>query len=63
MPIYEYRCLACEQRFEVLTVASRVHPSKVSCPRCEGKGVERVWSRVAVGTGRKGYHPAEPLDV
>jgi putative FmdB family regulatory protein len=34
MPIYEYRCDACERRFEVLTsFAERERPH--TCPSCE----------------------------
>lgn len=51
MPIYEYRCEACERRFEVLTSFAereRVKP----CPTCESlKTHVLVSSFAAVGGG------------
>ncbi len=56
MPIYEYRCEACERRFEVLTSFSdrdRAH----ACPSCES-----VRTRVLVSSfaaiGGEGEFPS-----
>lgn len=46
MPIFEYRCASCGERFESLR--SRADKADPSCPRC-GKGkVERLLSAFAV---------------
>ena len=43
MPIYEYVCSRCEQKFELLKPMSQAGEA-VSCPRCGGKA-GRVLSR------------------
>ena len=64
MPIYEYHCADCRKTFELIRPVSK--PSRkhgVECPECHGNDTERCWSRVAVDTPNKAYHPAKPLDV
>jgi len=44
MPIYEYRCLKCDQRFEeYLSTSDKPAPP---CPKCKGKKIERLWSTI-----------------
>ena len=46
MPIFEYQCTSCDNRFESLQArASDAHPP---CPRCGSQGVERLLSAFAV---------------
>lgn len=40
MPIYEYRCQACENEFELLVRKDTV----VACPACEGADLEKLLS-------------------
>lgn len=40
MPIYEYRCLACDLEFELLVRGSKAP----SCPECESGELERQLS-------------------
>lgn len=47
MPIYEYRCDACDCDFEVLMM--RTDDEKVSCPRCGISDVERQLSVSCIG--------------
>lgn len=47
MPIYEYRCSACSERYEILV--SSAGRSKPPCPRCGAASVERLLSTFAVG--------------
>ncbi len=43
MPIYEYRCTACDHEFEQL-----VRPGDTpACPTCKGETLERLLSQVA----------------
>jgi len=42
MPIYEYRCRVCDNRFELLRSFSDTSP--VTCPKCGGE-VKRLISR------------------
>ena len=47
MPLYDYRCTACESEFEESKrIAEREEP--VDCPEC-GKRAERMLSAFAVG--------------
>jgi putative FmdB family regulatory protein len=47
MPIYEYRCLDCEKKFEVLHLrAEEVYPPE--CTYCQGRNVQKLISRVRV---------------
>jgi len=46
MPLYEYDCLKCRQRFEVLVRG----PQTIACPSCGHEGVERVISAFAVSS-------------
>lgn len=44
MPIYEYRCLNCHNRFEVLILRSK--KEEIVCPNCNKMEYERILSRV-----------------
>jgi len=46
MPIYEYRCLACQQRSTIL-ILSLANQSVVMCKHCGSSKVERLMSRFA----------------
>jgi putative FmdB family regulatory protein len=50
MPIYEYRCEACAERFEELV---RGPGASVACPGCGGTQVERLISTFAGVGGRQ----------
>jgi putative FmdB family regulatory protein len=43
MPLYDYRCPACEQTFELLVRSSTVP----TCPHCGATQLERLLSRPA----------------
>jgi putative FmdB family regulatory protein len=55
MPIYEYRCATCDERFEEL---ARNPDVAVPCPACGGERVERLLS-VFAGVGGSSA-PAAP---
>ena len=46
MPIYEYQCINCGENFEILRRLSD-KDSEVKCPKCNKKGVKRVFSTFA----------------
>ncbi|HWT23035.1 MAG TPA: zinc ribbon domain-containing protein [Solirubrobacteraceae bacterium] len=50
MPIYEYRCESCAERFEELV---RRPDDPVACPECGGTRAERLISAFA-GVGTSG---------
>jgi putative FmdB family regulatory protein len=43
MPIYDYRCSACDAEFEQLVRSD----TRVSCPKCGGRKLERQMSLTA----------------
>jgi putative FmdB family regulatory protein len=43
MPIFEYRCAACEHEFELIVLGSKSE-SEIACPRCERSQVEKLFS-------------------
>jgi putative FmdB family regulatory protein len=46
MPLYEYVCRGCDEKFEKYV---RAWGEAVSCPRCRGEDVEKQLSRFAFG--------------
>jgi putative FmdB family regulatory protein len=53
MPVYEYICSKCDQRFEHL-VRSMNGEERVTCPECGGARVKR---RLSVFAARHGSSP------
>lgn len=53
MPLYEYRCEGCGERFEVLQRMGE-GPDGLSCPRCGDASPRRQLSTFAAGTGGGG---------
>ena len=52
MPIYEFRCLKCNECFEIL-VLSKEEEVETRCPKCNSENFERVLSKTcyAMGSG------------
>ena len=48
MPIYEYRCAECGEKFELL-VRSMAQQSAPTCPRCGSQKVRKAISLFGVG--------------
>jgi len=53
MPIYEYECMGCGERFEKL-IRNIEQPPEITCPSCESLDVQRLISRVAIHGGESG---------
>ncbi len=41
MPIYEYRCMECEEEFETLVLGSA---EDIKCPKCSSPNLKRLMS-------------------
>jgi putative FmdB family regulatory protein len=54
MPIYEFRCLQCGKVFELLKMKKEDESLKMKCPKCSSPEVERVLSKINVGTSVRG---------
>lgn len=46
MPVYEYRCVACNRKFSAL-IGMTAQADDESCPHCGAKGAQRLVSRFA----------------
>lgn len=51
MPIYEYKCKACEQESEILLKS--FNEDNVSCPQCGSGELEKKWSVPGLLTSSK----------
>lgn len=56
MPIFEYVCQQCEDRFELLVNSS----TKIACPRCDSAQVTKQFSVFAVGKAGGAPAPRAP---
>lgn len=49
MPIYEYGCYDCRKKVSIFfRTISAAQSGQVVCPRCQGKNIKRLMSKVAV---------------
>jgi putative FmdB family regulatory protein len=46
MPLFEYRCDACGKKFSLL-VGMTAEKAKLECPKCGGRKVTKLISRIA----------------
>ena len=56
MPIYEFRCLKCDEIFELLFRSSD-DPQEMKCPHCGNEDIERVLSRTNFSLGPSSSKP------
>jgi putative FmdB family regulatory protein len=59
MPIYEYECLKCGQRFELLRHITD-SDSNIRCPKCGAENPQRVISAFMTGHSTGGCAPSSP---
>jgi putative FmdB family regulatory protein len=53
MPLYEYRCTACEAEFSRTETMAQHASSRPVCPECKSRAVEPVFSDFFAKTVRK----------
>lgn len=53
MPIFEFKCLKCNEVFELL-VLSKQEDVELKCPRCDSPDFERVMSTTNYAMGNPG---------
>jgi len=59
MPIFEYRCVECENEFELFV---RKDATDAACPSCGGQQLQKLFSTSMVstiGTKLRSYHQNE----
>jgi len=59
MPVYEYQCLECGEKFEKL-VRSMNSPQEIECPKCGGRKVEKLLSAFGLRTSGSASEPICP---
>ena len=59
MPIYEYECEACGERFDKLVRSIHQEPPQVACPACQCTEVRRLISAPIVHSSGGGGNAAE----
>ncbi|MDD5093805.1 MAG: zinc ribbon domain-containing protein [Dehalococcoidia bacterium] len=53
MPIYEYRCSACGEKFDLLRSMSKVH-EPADCPKCKNEARRKISTFAARSRGPEG---------
>lgn len=55
MPIYEFKCLNCNEYIEILVMNRDDKHVEMKCTKCGGEALERILSSmsVAMGNGQK----------
>jgi len=59
MPIYEFRCLKCDECFEFL-VMNKADRVELQCPHCKSEDFERVLSASCFRSGNSGSENQGP---
>lgn len=54
MPIYEYECITCGERFDKLIRSLSRMPAEIACPACRSIETRRLISAPAIRTGDGG---------
>jgi putative FmdB family regulatory protein len=54
MPLYDFVCLDCKQRFEVFMTYAEYGTRPVACPHCKSQNVRRRVPRVRVAKSEEG---------
>jgi putative FmdB family regulatory protein len=44
MPIYEFKCLKCQEYIEILVMGTDDDPVQLTCTKCGSDGLERILS-------------------
>jgi len=52
MPNYDFECQDCHESFEVRTTIKEMEESKISCVKCKGKNIKRIFNGFGFCTGK-----------
>ena len=53
MPIYQYQCKKCGEKFEEFENLKEHDTSRPACPKCGGKKVDRILGTFTAITSKK----------
>ncbi len=54
MPIYDYQCESCGERFDRLFLSISQVPAEITCPSCQSTNVRRLTTAPAIQTAGEG---------
>ena len=61
MPIYEYECIKCGEKFEQLRhIDDSDSDSEIKCPKCTAEHPRRIFSAFAMGSSSQSCAPSSP---
>lgn len=60
MPLYEYHCSDCENKFETLVLSSA---DEIACPKCNSSRLEKLFSTFGVKSESSFSEPSVPADA
>ena len=63
MPIYEYECTVCGERFDKLIRSMSQTPPEIVCPACQSTEVERLISAPAIHAGGESSGGTDTVDT
>lgn len=58
MPVYEYKCSECNNKFEVLHKSS-TQANEVTCPSCNSGQIKKLFSSFSSNVSSNPHSPAE----
>ncbi len=54
MPVYEYICVECKNRFTLqMTISEYEKKKTISCPKCKSEDLKRIYSAFTAVTSKK----------
>ena len=53
MPVYDFVCRECDDKFQITCHVDEYEPKKFKCPKCGSRKLDRIWSSVHVETSKK----------
>lgn len=59
MPIYEFKCLKCQEYIEILVMGSNDKDVEMKCTRCGSEELERILSSTNFNTAPAGGSKAQ----
>jgi putative FmdB family regulatory protein len=58
MPIFNFECKECKEKFEKLTLYSKI--SEVVCPKCGSANIEKKWpERIGLAFNGPGFYKTD----
>jgi len=52
MPNYDFECQDCHKTFEIRVTIKEMEEGKISCVKCKGKNIKRIFNGFGVCTGK-----------